>query len=565
MDLVNSEVVVGQSTATNALPQPDLNRLNTHNLLASLNPENVRDENGVKRNIYTFRNRSGRAVKVMFYSPEELPFCAQAMKNKQGFIYGDKPHWRTEEEWKSFVEKVRAASKNGSYPLEPNSIILSDTLEKNEAFIYVESTPKAVLDLAFILGVEDKNLREIRRDFARGSISNEAQEFMDRIIAGDIIDDNGELNLNSSHAGEAISVLAFLRNQDAIQLLRQKQNELKEIDEERVRRLEDEAKATAIEGEEALKMEDLVGIHLTRYRPKMINGHMEIQSTFDATKGRLPWNTVHFYLNSSVVSHETGNWEDAKYGVITPLNKLIESNHRPLVVNTGDTFFEVSPGKTLKLPEDAVLVRPSANLADGEIYKIRSTEVIYKTENFTSNDLTVLGSRLSEQDKGFLNQDISMLIVQQLISNANPVINETELQVLRKRLGLSFPQKVVDYIELSKDEPLQIVINRYFRESGLEGKILPTIRREIERGIEGKIASVIQEQAMRAKIREMGFKDRAGGKWGWVGETSAEQDGILRQTAALGAQLGIPFDTHANHIAGELKSSLKAYLVDYIT
>lgn len=93
---------------------------------------------------------------------------------------------------------------------------------------------------------------------------------------------------------------------------------------------------------------DLVLVHRTDYFPE--NG---------AIKTRLYSNpeilrdTVHFCLNGPVSSHEYGNWDDKKYTLLVPLDRLSdETLNKMQNINPADTFFLGD----FELPEGSVIL-----------------------------------------------------------------------------------------------------------------------------------------------------------------------------------------------------------------
>lgn len=84
-------------------------------------------------------------------------------------------------------------------------------------------------------------------------------------------------------------------------------------------------------------IEDLMLVHKTKYPPEQskIKSSKEAESIYDveielndktyASKYAQERNTVHFAVNHEVMSHEAGEWDDAKYAVLIPFEDVPKS------------------------------------------------------------------------------------------------------------------------------------------------------------------------------------------------------------------------------------------------
>ncbi len=103
-----------------------------------------------------------------------------------------------------------------------------------------------------------------------------------------------------------------------------------------------------------MNVKDLVAVHLTKYFPENETIRPLNMSCPDYLR-----TTVHFAMNHPVSNIATlGNWDDSKYAIIAPLEKLCnQENNQAINFNVVDTYF----AGDVKLPaETTILVSPNA-------------------------------------------------------------------------------------------------------------------------------------------------------------------------------------------------------------
>lgn len=511
---------------------------NVDRLLQPLKREQIVDDEGTRRDVLTFHTKNGVSVRAIFYSPEELPFSQQAIQGRQAFIYGDKPKWREGGEWDTFVGKVSASSQNrpGASPVSPIPAGLIEAVQSGNSIFFVEATPQHILDFAFTLGVENRNLREARQRVSHRKTNPEAERLLDRVIAGKIIDDNGEVRNELNYEGEALAVLSMLGDSEASKVLDSKAARLSSLDETRDAKALENLKSFKKEGREPLKLEDLVAVQLTRYLPQSgEDGQSELVTTFDATGGKVFRDTIHFTLNHPVEDHMYGSWASAPYAIVAPLDKMIEVNGNPDVLNTIDTFYEVSPGGSVKLPEGTVIVKPG-EVATGELFDDKGTEVVYKAKDLAPEDVSALAERLNEWEHTNLNEALGGDMLAHLQYHRDSPVSSADLQELARvmRPDPNAPRSYLDILKLLQEDSIDSVVNSIIAHAEMAADISPAIRRELVQQIEGKLTTEIKEKAIRGKINQMGYVDKPGGMWAW-----GDSWETTYQTIDLAAQMGI--------------------------
>ncbi|MGC8651765.1 MAG: hypothetical protein ACP5UH_00730 [Candidatus Micrarchaeia archaeon] len=167
------------------------------------------------------------------------------------------------------------------------------------------------------------------------------------------------------------------------------------------------------------KLGELIAVHITQFYPsKGLDGSRVIVPTVDATlfdiprdviitsaylqdflnrfgnkKPVLPRNTIHFALNDAASGGGelfVGDWQRMPFAIIAPLSSLIKSNGKPYSVPSNDTFFRVSPGEGLKLPPDAIIVRPMTDKEKQEssdLFVQKGDTIVYNPEKIKSGEV----------------------------------------------------------------------------------------------------------------------------------------------------------------------------------
>lgn len=531
----------------------------TVDVLDTLNPEKIEDVEGVERNIYTFKTNEGKEAEVLFYSPDELPYSKELVQGRQGFIIGDKPKLRKEEEWNQFVNNIRSGSEKDVSPSSETSPVLAEARQEGKLSFFVESSPRALLDLAFQLGIEDKQLRELRKKMSHKEMTNEGEEMMDKIIASKVISEDGEFRFDRNTDGEALFILALQGDEQAGEILDKKLEKMKEKDREREENLnkiiaEQGGRGEKSAGEkESLKLDSLVAVHATGYRPHEKDGSLNIKSTFDGTGWSDPHNTVHFALNHHVASHMYGGWDSQPYVVLSPLKEVINSNKRPDALNTVDTYFEVSPGRTLSLPKEKSRSVEPADLPPGVLFETnKDGKAVYKKGNYTPEDYEALWQALGESARYNFDQNISSTIKgaidsydyetrlkdHEKLSALSSKITDKVIAVDQEAPENTYPAQLFD--GMRKEEPAK-VIDSFFQEMGIADDINNEIRKKIIERIDGKVFAEIKDMAVNNCIQDMGFEKRRGGMWAWGDSWT-----VTSQTQFLGAEIGSPVGAHTN-------------------
>lgn len=339
--------------------------------LPLLDKKEVVDKLGIERQIYSFKTKDGYPIQVLFHGREDLP--GETFPEQDVFLLGVGPVVRKPgDRWK-FINAIdpanmRARQGFANLPHE------RDILAKGKSIFLVEtSLPENLIDLAIILGADNPNLTELRANIHERNFTPEVNEILDLVIAGNIVNAQNKIDtINTTHDGNALMLKALTGDQEAKAILHQKKSIIDNLDYEHQKH--DQENLQSFREEEAqsktepLKMDELIACHLTSYYPiyDKKTGEWYLQTTFDATKGKIARTTVHFTLNHPVADHMYGSWSDRKVAVLAPLGSLVEKNGMMEILNTVDTFWDIPPGGKLKLPKDAIVLVPGHVSGDKE-------------------------------------------------------------------------------------------------------------------------------------------------------------------------------------------------------
>lgn len=539
----------------------DLNQQKlARDLLSSLDPEVVVDQEGNSRTIFTLHTRVGRSAKVMFYSPGEIPFV-EAMKVRSIYIFGNRPVQRPEEEWGQFLRKI---ALNSGYGIVDSTLfnnhLPAHTVEdiqegKASNMLLVEASPHHLLDLCIALGSSEMELTSLRSEFASRRLGSKETEFIDKIIAGKIIDDQGNFRELPNYEGEVLTILSLLGNEQAKRLSEQRLQHLRVSDQQRdalsnkiyLKQMERPAAQISREG---LKPQQLVLVHATRYLPQTRNGNLEIISTLDASNWELPRNTIHFTLNHPVQEHLYYSWDAVPYVVIAPFTKLNEINGNPVNLSTVDTIYELSPGTTLKLPDGTVIVKPG-ELEVGRLWALDGEEVTYKNKNLSQEDIRTFATEMlqgREVKRIEFNDKIARWIEGTLRVEGNQLLSQQDISLLAEAL------KGIDIVQLLEKKPIAEFLEEFLVLAHLSENVPSPLKKELVGVVEGIFVSNIKESAIKGKIAAMGYPVFSGA------DTPDSDSYTYGRSLILAAQMGIPVATHEHHFTGEASDSLVAIL-----
>lgn len=551
----------------------EIETFNSRDLLESLKPEVVEDEDGIQHTIFTFHNKRGKPVRVLFYGREETPMMPAALEGRQAFVFGDEPKWRPKKDWENFAKNIREHSFSGQDALNPG-VLRADDVDQGNSLFFVEQNPRALLDMAIVLGADDAELRDLRYLAAQGETNDRLEQIVDQVIATKMLNNEGAPKVASDNEGEALLILALSGNTKARKILEQKRQKLVALDNARDRQ-QLEANTGVVEKikEEPLDPKELVAVHLTNYMPRTSGDgkNLELQTTYEATGKKIPRITQHFTMNHPVESAGLyGSWYDTPIAILMPFDKIVAQNGKPTALNTVDTFWERSPGRKMRCSkDDAVLVKPGEVKEAGKLFETHGNEVVYKDRGIGPEDIKAVAEALGQDADRELNKDIlkscQAAFTEYSIERNGvvPRIDADDFDRLAQVFGNTpgeHPQfafsaqlgKKRDLLPELMKKKIHTVIEELLDEAGIRERVPETIVSEVVKQIEGKIICRIKKFAIEQKIQDMGYEVHGGGQWAWDGDSWE----ATARTRKLGLEMGVPVLPHFVHDSAKLEKVL---------
>lgn len=531
--------------------RPKTEQLSTEAVLAKLKPRQVEAEEGSRHTIYTFRNKKGKPVEILFYTPNELPTVESEVNGKFVVMNGDDPRWRKNEEWEDFCLKTIKASANSESRQHDYVSQVEEAVASGKGMLFVEANPGPLLEVADQLGIElDDSLREALAVIKEKKLDEASLGVLDTVLAGNLVDDENNFRTQHQHEGEALYLLSLKGDENAQQLLAKKRETVQKSDEkrrmERKEKFAEQRKKDEESGREALELKDLVTVHATRYLPQEEKEELEIPTTFEATDWQIPMNTIHFALNHEVAPHMYGSWEGVPYVVISPLDKMIEVNGNPTVLNTIDTFWEIGPCRRLKLPENTAVVQPGDLPKEEVISGVETNDIRYKASDLAPEDIATLSKDLSKRARDKLNSNLVGIIV----DNFSEHPSEKQIELPKRQVEslvevTGFPENRLNILTDLQEYRLGEVVGNILSMAEIE--ISDEQKETIVQKLERRIVAIIKRVAVEKKIMQMGYDVKPGGMWAWGGSWK-----VTLQTVALGAKLEVPVIAHTHHVSSKV-------------
>ncbi len=253
----------------------------------------------------------------------------------------------------------------------------------------VEAEPSFIVNAARSINSDNAYLAELSHRFVQPIKGPTYGEFIDLVIAGKLINREGQIKEVPDFEGEALILCALLGDQKAaLDLIRRKQildsvnqgaEPIKEVDL---------TKST----DSGFSLDRLIAVHVTNYLPYQDNfGNLYVRSCFDSggeEEKNIARLTIHFALNHHVEGHTGGSWSKQRYVLLAPLEDMIELNGLPYSMRPEDTYFMTSPNDPFRLPRSTVLLRPNE---DRDTNVIPINTVGYNFEDLSISDIEKIG------------------------------------------------------------------------------------------------------------------------------------------------------------------------------
>ncbi len=182
------------------------------------------DAEGVTRNLYEVELQSGKKLSIVFYPKNTLPYNEEVAKGEV-LLFGTEPTSRSKEAWDTFVSSLRKTSSG----FREEAANLAESSKDVVAFVEVD--PFQIARLAKALGSKSEFVDNIvkwgeSKDWRIGKEENRA---IDALIAGTIIDEEGNLSSKRNADGAYLMLKWMLGDRDAERILQSKVERLNEI------------------------------------------------------------------------------------------------------------------------------------------------------------------------------------------------------------------------------------------------------------------------------------------------------------------------------------------------
>ncbi|MDP7646261.1 MAG: hypothetical protein QF400_03810, partial [Candidatus Peribacteraceae bacterium] len=511
------------------------------------NTRQEQDDSSALRSVYTFNGAT-----FSFRGREEMPIYETASQSNTT-VLGEQSLYTEPEVFSSYTQKLAEHD-----PDSPQHFAASKTL-------------LGVVELAIRLGSKDESLSKLRGELAEGKYSERALAIIDAITACDYLE-YGEFEGKPTCDGEALVVLALLGDKDAQNAVANKVESLRYFEQQQ---REHQAREQSLDRSEAepLNPEELCVVHATQYKPEnQGDGKFAVRTTFDATKGNVPRNSIHTTLNHKVESHMYGSWEGAGYVLVSPFNDMVQSNDVPAVLNTVDTYWTCNPGESLEF-SNAVLIAPAGDTGE-TLFQSKGDTVEFKSEGFGLRDLKETREMLTHgREEGALDRDIESTVFDYFQLDFGKARDDFDCEAATQHLGDYFYDdsnrqhtpaillKLIDCIgdESSDDVPsISEVLQDLLVEAGMKDCVtsgdqdsaVSKAANELAEEVGAKLVGHISRIATNHAISEKGFSVKSGGMWAW-----GDSFDVTHQTHALASKLGILSGAHTGQVDSQITDS----------
>lgn len=308
------------------------------------------------------------------------------------------------------------------------------------AVIAVTNTPEGMLAAAAELTddpAERAKLELLQQTLQSDGYTDEASiDYLDGIIGSVLIDDSGEARMQYDTDGFAVAFAALTGDERAQKIVDVKRQQLREyekskIDERIQEGVEDLAQHPEIE---PLPLDQMALVHSTKYDiERNAQGDVILQSAANKREDKFPRASLHFTVNSQVGTvYSMGvkqEWDPKNKMIITNMQKAVNVNGAPHLLNGVDTWMMLDPGSEMVLP-DALVIEANS---DGDLISEteKGTEFAYKDE-YSRTEINELKTMASEVGLGAMALGIGST------ESIQELVKEVALRKTMRRAGVPY-------------------------------------------------------------------------------------------------------------------------------
>lgn len=223
----------------------------------------------------------------------------------------------------------------------------------------VQANPEGILEEAIRLNPRDERLKTLLTNIKNKNFGEEEVNFLDSIIASMSIDDAGRISQMEQTSGLALVLSASSGNKKAQKLVDEKlkafRENVKKSQAEELERNKELNKIPNAEGVEPAAYNELAAVHSTQYDfIRNADGSISLNPNAYYTPGSAR-SSIHFTINAEVKSHLGGQWNDTNKLIVTNADNIVKANGKPASLSPIDSWWKVSPGQKLELPNASVV------------------------------------------------------------------------------------------------------------------------------------------------------------------------------------------------------------------
>ena len=362
----------------------------------------------------------------------------------------------------------------------------------------LQANPVSLLEEALLVSPNNPKIKSMLSNFKNKRFGSDETKLLDDMAAAMAIDNRGGMSPVEQTSGLALVLASLAGDNKAQSMLSLKRqafyNRVKTEKEKEKQTL----RAMANSAEEA-SLDELAFVHSTKHKfDRSDDGTVSLKPYAHHTLGTdeaVPRSTLHFTINSKVEDHLMGSWGAGNKVIVTSGKRMFEDNGNPAALRSIDSFWEVSPGQSLRL-RNASVVNP------------HSDEGAYRAE------LSNRGLIDPKSPTPFLIEDKKTNDVFYLVKQPGTYTEDDRIRILES---------------LKRDA------------SKTNAKL-----------IEGREAQLIEEAAMQAAMNQQNVKERPRrlSQWGY-----ADNDNFDNRIGNLAMRKGISGEIHAGTPQAFLETS----------
>lgn len=217
------------------------------------------------------------------------------------------------------------------------------------------SSPKGLLEQAIAANPSDSNLKSMLDNIENGTYGQSELDLLDKMVASVAVDDAGKFSQVEDSSGLKLLAASLSGDPEATALVEAR---LK-VFRDNVSRTENEVSSAQTEtyggAATPAEFEKIAVVHSTKYGvERTADGDVFLNPNAAHTAGSAR-SSVHFTINSEVKSHMFGQWDDTNKLIVTNTKNAVEANGKPAALNAIDSWWKLSPGQKLRLPNPSIV------------------------------------------------------------------------------------------------------------------------------------------------------------------------------------------------------------------